>query len=135
MRKLALPLLLALAGADARAAGGVAVIGHQGLAALDPTTLEKIYTGKVVELHGISVVAVNASSGSALRSRFLRTYLNQDDDKYTAYWIVRRYIGKGASPRELPSPGEVIDFVKQTPGAIGYIDEADVRPEMNVLLR
>jgi ABC-type phosphate transport system substrate-binding protein len=86
-------------------------------------------------VEGIRVTAVNASSGSEVRRRFLREYLNQDEDVYTAYWTVRRYIGKGASPRELPSSTEVINYVRSTPGAIGYIDEADVQPGLNVLLK
>ena len=128
-------LPLACLAGQLHAADGIVVIGDARLARLDVATLEKVYTGKVIEVDGIPVTAVNASSGSAVRNRFLRTYLNQDEDKYTAYWTVRRYIGKGASPRELRSSAEIVDFVKATPGAIGYIDEADVPPGVNVLLR
>jgi ABC-type phosphate transport system substrate-binding protein len=120
---------------ELNAAGGVVVIGHPSLARLDVATLERIYTGRVIEVDGIPVKPVNANSGSAVRNRFLQVYLNEDEDKYTAYWTVRRYIGKGASPRELTSSADVINFVKSTPGAIGYIDEADVQPGVNVLLK
>ena len=81
------------------------------------------------------MTAINANSGSPVRDRFLQVYLNQDEDKYTAYWTVRRYIGKGASPKELSRSAEVINYVNSTPGAIGYIDEADLQPGVNVLLR
>ena len=118
-----------------KAAGGVVVIGHPNLASLDAPTLEKVYTGKVIEVNGVSVTAVNASSGSGVRSRFLQAYLKQDEEKYTAYWIVRRYIGKGAPPRELATSEAVIAFVKTTPGAIGYIDEAEVPAGVTVLLK
>ena len=118
-----------------KAAGGVVVIGHPNLASLDAPTLEKVYTGKVIEVNGVSVTAVNASSGSGVRSRFLQAYLKQDEEKYTAYWIVRRYIGKGAPPRELATSEAVIAFVKTTPGAIGYVDEADVPAGVTVLLK
>jgi len=130
-------LLVALActAGELNAAGGVVVIGNANLIRLDATTLEKIYTGKVIEVEGKPVTAVNANSGSTLRNRFLQVYLNQDEDKYTAYWTVRRYIGKGASPREMSSSADVINFVTSTPGAIGYIDEADVPPGVNVLLK
>ena len=130
-------LLVALActAGELNAAGGVVVIGNANLIRLDATTLEKIYTGKVIEVEGKPVTAVNANSGSTLRNRFLQVYLNQDEDKYTAYWTVRRYIGKGASPREMSSSADVINFVQSTPGAIGYIDEADVPPGVNVLLK
>ena len=138
MRDLVLRTLLvalALIPVEACAAGGVVVIGDARLTRLDAPTLEKVYTGKVIEVDGIAVTAINANSGSAIRNQFLRVYLNQDEDKYTAYWTVRRYIGKGASPREMANSADVINFVKSTPGAIGYIDEADVPPGMNVLLK
>jgi ABC-type phosphate transport system substrate-binding protein len=130
-------LLLALAcmAGELNAEGGVVVIGHASLTRLDITTVEKIYTGKVIEVDGIAVKPVNATSGSAVRNRFLQVYLNEDEDKYTAYWTVRRYIGKGVSPRELTNSTDVINFVKSTPGAIGYIDDADVQPGINVLLK
>lgn len=130
-------LLLALASAagGASAADGVVVIGHPNLRQLDAQMIAKIYTGKVIEVNGVTVTAVNANSGSTVRNRFLQVYLNQDEDKYTAYWTVRHYIGKGASPRELPRSSDVINFVNSTPGAIGYINEADVQPGINVLLK
>ena len=130
-------LILALAcmASELNAAGGVVVIGHPNLTRIDVATLEKIYTGRIIEVGGIPVNPVNANSGSAIRNRFLHLYLNEDEDRYTAYWTVRRYIGKGASPRELTSSADVINFVKSTPGAIGYIDEADVPPGINVLLK
>ena len=126
---------LACVAAVANAADGIVVIGHPNLTSLDVPTLEKVYTGKVIEVNGVPVTAVNASSGSGVRSRFLHVYLKQDEDKYTAYWIVRRYIGKGAPPRELATSEAVIAFVKTTPGAIGYVDEADVPAGVTVLLK
>ncbi len=117
------------------AQGGVVVIGHADLDKLDAATVQRIYTGRVVEVGGKAVTPVNASAGSAVRSRFLQSYLQQDEDKYVAYWTVRRYIGKGVPPRELGSSAEVIRFIQGTPGAIGYVDEASLAPGLNVLLR
>lgn len=136
-RRHLLPALLALPSlpAPVRAQEGVVVIGHAGLGQIDTPTLQRVFTGRVVELGGVSVNPVNAVAGSALRTRFLRAYLNQDDEKYVAYWTVRRYIGKGVPPRELPGAAEVIRYVQATPGAIGYIDEAQLTPGLNVLLR
>lgn len=113
----------------------VVVIGHAALDKLDAATLQRVFTGRVVELGGIVVTPVNVSMGSPIRTRFLQTYLNQDDEKYLAYWTVRRYIGKGAPPREFTSTSEVIRYVQSTPGAIGYVDEASLTPGLNVLAR
>ena len=126
---------LACAVGDSRAAGGVVVIGHPNLSALDATTLQKIYTGKVIQINGIAITAVNLTTGSALRNRFLQSYLHEDEDQYAAYWISRRYSGQGVPPRELASSNAIINYVKGTPGAIGYIDETELEPGLNVLLK
>jgi hypothetical protein len=88
----------------------------------------------VIEVGGVHVTPVNVGS-SPLRDEFLQTFLNQNDEKYTAYWAMRRFVGKGVPPRELPSAAEVIKFVQSTPGAIGYVDEGDVVPEVSVIAR
>jgi len=116
--------------------GGVVVIGHSSLVGkLDEPTVQRIFTGKVIEVGGVSVTAVNARLGSPMRNQFLQVILHQDEDKYTAYWTVRRYIGKGVPPREMPTSADIINFVTSTPGAVGYIDESDVKPGLNVLLQ
>ena len=137
MSKLAvriIALTLALAAKIAIAADGIVVIGHPNLHQLDTVTIAKIFMGKVIEVDGIAIIAVNASSGSPVRNRFLQTYLNQDEGKYTAYWTVRRYIGKGSSPRELPRSVDIVNFVNSTPGAIGYINEGDMQPGVKVAI-
>lgn len=135
IRSVVLSLALAATTLNLGAAEGVVVIGHPSIKRLDTPTLARIYTGRVIEVDGVPVTAVNANAGSEVRSRFLQVYLNQDEDKYVAYWTVRRYIGKGASPREISKSSDVIRFVTSTPGAIGYIDAADLQPGLNVLLR
>ncbi|MEO6423246.1 MAG: hypothetical protein ABIR84_11360 [Candidatus Nitrotoga sp.] len=125
--------LLALVVCEAHA-DNVVVIGHAGLSKLNANTVQRIFTGKVIEIDGIHVTAVNHKAG-ALRDRFLQHYLNQKDDKYTAYWTVRRFIGKGIPPKELSSAAEVINFAQTTPGAIGYIDEDEFKPDLNVVCR
>jgi hypothetical protein len=134
-RSIALVLLWLAASAHTWAADGVVVIGHPSIKRLDAPTVARIYTGRVIEVDGVSITPVNASAGTPLRIRFLQAFLNQDEEKYIAYWTVRRYIGKGAPPRELRKSSDIIEFVTTTPGAVGYIEETELRPGLNVLLR
>lgn len=133
--KILLMLMLSASMAGAWAVDRVVVIGHPTVKRLDGPTVARIYTGRVIEVDGVSITAVNANAGTSLRNRFLQVFLDQDEDKYTAYWTVRRYIGKGASPKELSKTSDIIRFVTSTPGAIGYIEETELRPGLNVLLR
>lgn len=114
---------------------GVAVIANAPLRGIDAVMLRRIYTGRMVELDGLPLRPLQLLRGQPLRQRFLSSVMEQSEDDYTAYWTVRRYIGKGAPPLELPGTTELIEHVRRTPGAIGYIDAAELRPGMNVLLR
>ncbi len=127
--------LLSLALLAAPAMAGVVVVAHANMHKLDLPTLQRIYTGKVIEVGGVSVSPINLKAGQPLRQRFLADYLQQTDDAYVAYWTVRRYVGKGVPPRELPTVADVISYVQSTPGAVAYLDEADVPASMNVVLR
>lgn len=127
-----LPLLLWLS--TAAWAGEVVVIGHPLLGKMNVDMIHKIFMGKMLTAEGVFLTPVNLKS-SALRARFLQTFLKQSDDQYAAYWMVRRHIGKGLPPRELDSSAEVVHFVQNTPGAIGYIDEIDLKQGFNVIVR
>ena len=116
-------------------AGEIVVIGNSNVPKMDPATIQKVYTGKIISVSGINVTPVGVKPGTSARTLFLQEFLNQDEEKYTAYWTVRRYIGKGAPPAELASDADVINYVQSTPGAVGYIDEADLKPGMNVIAR
>jgi ABC-type phosphate transport system substrate-binding protein len=111
----------------------LAVIANTPLKGIDAEALKRIYTGRTIEIDGQPLRPVNLAPGHPLRRRFLGAVLQQDEDNYAAYWTVRRYVGKGAPPRELASAAEVIEYVRSTPGAIGYVDPADVRPGVNVV--
>jgi len=111
-------------GAPAALPGGsVLVVAHPDTPALDEQTLQKIYLGKIVEVDGRPIIPVNLAKGSAMRKNFMERILAQDDDKFIAYWTVRRYIGKGSPPREFASVEKQLEYVRNTPGAIGYLDE------------
>lgn len=128
-------ILLSSAAGCLHAADGVVVIGHANMRPMDKQTVEKIYTGKNIKVGDIVVTAVNADVGTTIRERFLRTIVEKEEDSYTGRWLVMRTKGLGKPPKELPNAAAIILFVTTTPGAIGYISEADVRPGLNVLLR
>ena len=114
---------------------GVVVIAHAPLRGLDAEAIKRVYFGRMVEHDGTALQPVQLGAGHALRRRFAMAVLQQSDEDYIAYWTVRRYIGKGAPPRELGSTAEVIAHVQRSPGAIGYIDAAELKPGMHLLLR
>lgn len=115
------------------ASAAVVVVAHGSVRKLEAAQVQRIYTGRLVELGGQALLPVNLAPGSQLRQRFLNDYLQQDEDRYIAYWTVRRYVGKGVPPRELSTVAEVIAYVLATPGAVAYLDDSEVPAGMNVV--
>ncbi|MDD5216446.1 MAG: hypothetical protein PHQ03_13060 [Methylococcales bacterium] len=117
------------------AAAEVVIVGNRNVSKIDTATVQKIYTGKFISVDGVTITPVSFKAGTTQRDEFLKIFMNQDEEKYTAYWTVRRYVGKGTPPNELESAAEVIKFIQSTPGAVGYIDETEVKDGIHVLLR
>lgn len=113
----------------------VVVIGHQLVPKTDKVTLQRVYTGRVVSIGQQAVEPVNLPAGNPVREDFLLGYLEQNDQQYTGYWLVRRYVGKGAPPQEMGSVDEVIKYIQATPGAIGYVPASKVPRGANVIFR
>jgi ABC-type phosphate transport system substrate-binding protein len=121
---------------SAAAPQSLMVVAHQDTPPLNEDILQKIYLGKVVEVDGRPVIPVNLAKGSALRKAFIEQFVGQDDEKFIAYWLVRQYIGKGSPPREFASIEQQLEFVRTTPGAVGYVsDSAQIKQGVRVLLR
>lgn len=111
------------------------LIGHNMLQKADLATIQRLYTGRVVSLNLQSATPLNLLAGDPLRQQFLASVLGQTEEQYTGYWLVRRYIGKGAPPQEVATPEEVIRIVGSTPGAVGYIPLSKLPPGANVIFR
>jgi hypothetical protein len=121
--------------ATAATTSGIVVIGNAGVPRIDAATVQRLYTGRAIEADGTPVQVINLPAGHTLRLRFLSAYLQTDDERYRAYWTVRRHVGKGIPPREIDNPADVIEYVSKTPGAVGYIDAAMLRTGINVICR
>jgi ABC-type phosphate transport system substrate-binding protein len=122
--------------ATVAAGGSLMVVAHVDTPVLNEDTLQKVYLGKVVEVNGQPIIPVNLTRGNALRKAFMEQFLTQDDEKFIAYWTVRRYIGKGTPPIEFATIEQQLQFVRSTPGAVGYVDEsADIKQGLRTLLK
>ncbi|HKA43544.1 MAG TPA: hypothetical protein VKF40_16310 [Burkholderiales bacterium] len=118
------------------APGSFVVVANVDTPALDPDTLQKVYLGKVVEVGGRPIIPVNLTKGNTLRAAFMEQVLEQDDEKFVAYWTVRRYIGKGSPPREFATMQEQLEFLRKTPGAVGYLEEsAEIKQGLKAVMK
>ena len=136
MRKLLITLFLfGTFSVSLHADEALVLIGHSTLQKTDLPTLQRLYTGRVVSLNQQAATPFNLPPGHPLREQFIDNILGQNEEQYSGYWLVRRYVGKGAPPQELSSPEEIIHAVNTTPGAVGYVPLSKVPTGGNIIFK
>ncbi len=109
------------------------LVGHSALQKTDLASLQRLYTGRILTLNQQPATPLNLPPGNAIRQQFLKTILGQNEEQYSGYWLVRRYVGKGTPPQEVASPEEIIRIVGSTPGAVGYLPATKVPAGSNII--
>lgn len=71
--------------------------------------------------NGNAIIPVDQKIGSSTRESFTTEIHNKKVASIRSYWQQAIFSGVATAPVEKDSDSEVIEYVKSTPGAIGYI--------------
>ena len=94
------------------------IIGHSAYK-LDHSEVREIYLG---EKRFVESEKLNPVDNAAAQAQLLERVVKLDSNKYNTVWVKRGF-RDGINPPPLKSSdAEVIEFVKRTPGAIGYVN-------------
>jgi len=87
---------------------------------LQRESVERIYLGKKSQWSdGTRIVPVVLKSGST-HTAFVKKFLDRDASQFSTYWKQAVFTGRGMPPKSFETEAELIEFVSNTPGAIGY---------------
>jgi TonB family protein len=106
-------------------AGQVTIVANPNVKADTITSreLRKVFLAEKSSLaDGSRVQPVFQKSGS-VHEAFVRDFLGQTPENLTAYYGALVFTGKAATPKAFEGDEQVLEFVKKTPGAIGYIGD------------
>lgn len=98
-------------------AGDIYIIAHPSLS-LSSEELKDVYMG---EKQFAGPIKLAPTDNSAIQGDFLAKTLNLEASRYASLWIKKSFRGGLAAPLVKPSDAEVISYVKNTMGAVGYI--------------
>ncbi|MGX5913478.1 phosphate ABC transporter substrate-binding protein [Aliidiomarina sp. Khilg15.8] len=111
----------------AMAEGGVVISQTE----VESEVVRRIYLGQTRTLIG-----VNLPEGSDVRNRFEEEVLGRNAEQLRAHWSRLQFTGRATPLRDLDSDADVIEYVKSSPYAIGYISNPDlVTDDMHIILR
>ncbi|MBL0060825.1 MAG: hypothetical protein IPP40_04890 [bacterium] len=87
---------------------------------LERESIERIYLGKKSQWSdGTRIVPVVLKSGPT-HSAFVKKFLDRDASQFSTFWKQAVFTGRGMPPKSFETEAELIEFVSDTPGAIGY---------------
>jgi ABC-type phosphate transport system substrate-binding protein len=96
--------------------------------------LSAIFLKKKVKWNsGAPIIPVDQSADSPLRENFSTTVHNRGTEAVKTYWQQQIFSGRNVPPPSKKSDGDVIEFVKSHPNAIGYVSITAVTTAVKVL--
>ena len=105
--------------------------------ALERSEAARLFMKKVTTWpDGTPVAVVDQSRTAPVRAAFSRDVHKRDVEAVVAYWTTLVYSAREMPPPVKRSDAEVLEFVRQTPGAVGYVSvDASVEGVKVVALR
>ena len=98
------------------------VISNPGLN-IEPAALKPIFLG---DTQFSGSLKLEVTDNSAAQAVFLSKVIGMDKAKYDAAWVKKSFRDGVNQPPVRGSDAEVIDFVKKTPGGVGYVITAPI---------
>lgn len=104
-------------------AGDIVVICNPSVtkSVLSKQDVKNIFLGKKTTWSDDNKIHFVTQKDSAIHGIFLKKYVGKSASQFSNYWKKQVFTGKGSTPQSYTSDQEVIKFVSETSGAVGYI--------------
>ncbi len=104
-------------------AGEIVIIVNENVteSTLSKNDIKKIFLGnKTTWDNGDKIVFV-VQDRVSISDPFLKTYAQKSVSQYKNYWKQQVFTGKGKAPKSFATEEELVQFVSETSGAIGFV--------------
>ncbi|MCX6955759.1 MAG: hypothetical protein NTV51_26745 [Verrucomicrobia bacterium] len=91
---------------------------------IDAAMVKAVFLGKKVSWESAGRVTVAVLKTGPVADAFYKAALDQDASGFNNYWRRLAMTGGGIAPKSFETEADLKKFVSETPGAIGYLDEA-----------
>lgn len=111
-----------LAFAAAPLCAGPLVVAHKGVASekVDASSLKAIFLGKKVSWDGAGRVVLATLKSGAVADEFYKDRLEMNASAFGNHWRRLAMTGGGIAPKSFETEAELLKFVAETPGAVGF---------------
>ena len=94
--------------------------------------VKDIFLGKTVKWSDKSNISFVILKNDVHKA-FLKEYIKRSSSQYGNYWKKMVFTGKGREPREFDTEKELVQYVAETEGAIGYVSQGAERKNVKTI--
>lgn len=127
-------LIVCLVSGSAMASGAIVVSPGAGLDSVADSAAARLFLGRSSEIDGVALKPINQDEGQPIRERFEQEVLGMTGARLRSHWSRLIFTGAGEPPEDVGGDDDVKAFVRDNPGAIGYINSASVDDSVTVVL-
>ena len=124
MKYIIISLMCLLAFSSGIVWADVVIIAHKDVPETEITEkgLQEIFLGKRVQWKDNSVVHPATVKEAELHEAFLEQYMKKSPSQWITHWKRMVFTGNGTPPEQFANQQELLEYVTNTKGAIGYVD-------------
>lgn len=106
-------------------AGNVILISNPSvqISTLSKQDVGFIFLGKKKDWDDGAKIFFAIQKDSQSHRDFLKNYIHKNPPHFSNYWKKQVFTGKGTWPRSFDSDQEMVKFIAETKGAIGYVSD------------
>jgi len=136
MQRILISLVCIIGFLSVTAAADVVIIAHKDVpeTTLSQKDLQEIFLSKRVQWKDNTTIHHVTVREPSLHKAFLRQYLKKSSAKWNAYWKRMVFTGNGTPPKRFDTQKELLEYVANTAGAVGYIDAEIVTENVNIIV-
>ncbi len=116
-------------------ADDVIVIGNRSVpvSTLNPREVKMIYLGKMKTWDNGHKVFFAKLGDDNISERFLKHYVKKNPSIYSKFWKKQVFTGGGKPPIEFKKEKDLVKYVSETAGAVGYIGSKSYTDSVKIL--
>lgn len=100
---------------------------------LSKADVKNIFLGKKTSWADGSAISPVVQDGGDAHSAFLKNIVNKSSSQFNIFWKKALFTGTGTPPKSVSGDAAVIDYIKNNPGAIGYVSSSSVNDGVKTL--
>lgn len=132
---LAFAVLILLCFVSTAAFSEVVIIANNSVAesTISQNDLKKIFLGKTVKWPDKSSVNFVILKSGETHKKFVKTIVSKSPSQFKNYWKNMVFTGKGSKPKTFANQKDLIKYVSDTEGAIGYAEKGSTIDNVKII--